>query len=108
MDTYRWVHTNNMHAIYNQPRGQHSKCIQQNENALYAKLSKVKFHHAEYKAIVRHGSLHKDGFEVLYELMTQCHPKLMLATTKVRQINRQPSMDALDSIYSYVENTNKL
>ena len=51
--------------------------------ALYTKLNKSEFNDPEYKAIIRHGSIGKDGFEILYELMTHCHPRLMVATSKV-------------------------
>jgi hypothetical protein len=73
------------------------------KNALYSKLRTSMFHDPEYKAIVKHGSIGKDGFEVLYELMTHCHPKLMVATSKVRSTNQRPELDSNDSIYTFVE-----
>ena len=73
------------------------------KNALYTKLNKSTFHDLEHKAIIRHGSIGKDGFEILYKLMTHCHPRLMIATTKVQSTNPRPQLDSDDSIYSYVE-----
>ena len=73
------------------------------KNALYSKLSNSTFHDPEHKAIVKHGSIGKDGFEVLYELMTHCHPKLLVATTKIRDTNKRPELTSDDSIYSYAE-----
>jgi hypothetical protein len=73
------------------------------KNAIYSKLRNSTFNDPEYNAIVKHGSIGKDGFEVLYELMTHCHPKLMVATSKVRSTNQRPEMDSNDSIYSFVE-----
>lgn len=71
------------------------------KSALYTKLSKVKFLHPEHKAIISHGSIQQDGFELLYDLMTQCHPKLISATSKIRKTNHRPTFDKSDSIYSY-------
>ena len=73
------------------------------KNALYNKLAKSTFHDKEYDAIVKHGSIGKDGFEVLYELMTHCHPKLLVATAKIRDTNKRPELTSLDSVYSYCE-----
>ena len=73
------------------------------KNALYSKISKSTFNDPEYKAIVKHGSIGKDGFEVLYELMTLCHPKLMVATSKIRDTNPRPSLQQDESIYEYAE-----
>ena len=73
------------------------------KNALYNKLAKSTFHDKEYEAIVKHGSIGKDGFEVLYELMTHCHPKLFVATTKIRDTNKRPELTSKDSMYSYCE-----
>ena len=73
------------------------------KNALYTKLSKATIQDPEYKAIVKHGSIGKDGFEILYELMTLCHPKLTVATNKTRDTNPRPSLTSVDSIYSYAE-----
>ena len=73
------------------------------KNALYTKLSKSQINDPEYKAIVKHGSIGKDGFEILYELMTHCHPKLMVASTKIRDTNPRPHIDDQESIYSYLE-----
>ena len=73
------------------------------KNAIYTKLSKSKFYDPEHSAIVKHGSIGKDGFEVLYELMTHCHPKLLVATTKIRDTNKRPEITNEDSIYSYAE-----
>ena len=73
------------------------------KNCLYAKISKSTFNDPEYKAIIKHRSIGKDGFEVLYELMTLCHPKLMVATSKVRDTNPRPSLQHDESIYEYAE-----
>ena len=73
------------------------------KNALYNKLAKSTFHDPEYDAIVKHGSIGKDGFEVLYELMTHCHPKLLVSTTKIRDTNKQPALTSIDSMYYYCE-----
>jgi hypothetical protein len=73
------------------------------KSALYTKLSHVKFDHPQYQAIIKHGSITQDGFEILYDLMTYCHPKLIDATTKIRTTNQRPDFDATDSIYSYTE-----
>ena len=73
------------------------------KNALYTKLSKCTINDPEYSAIIKHGSIGKDGFEVLYELMALCHPKLMVAMSKIRNTNKRPMMTTIDSIYSYAE-----
>ena len=73
------------------------------KNAIYTKLNKCTFQDPKHKAIVRHGSIGKDGFEILYELMTHCHPRLMVATIKVRSTNPRPQLDSDNSIYSYAE-----
>ena len=73
------------------------------KNAVFTKLSKSEINEPQYKAIIKHGSIGKDGFEVLYELMTHCHPKLMVATTKVRSTNQRPELDTGESIYEFVE-----
>ena len=73
------------------------------KNALYAKISKSEIKDPEYKAIVKHGSIGKDGFEVLYDLMTLCHPKLMVATSKIRDTNERPQLEQNESIYSFAE-----
>jgi hypothetical protein len=72
------------------------------KSVLYAKLTKSEFHHPEHNAIVHHGSIQQDGFEILYDLMTHCHPKLVSATNKFRSTNHRPDFDKHDSIYSYV------
>ena len=71
------------------------------KNALYSKLTKCIISDPEYKAIVKHGSIGKDGFEVLYKLMTVCHPKLVVATNKTRDTNPRPVLTPSESIYSY-------
>ena len=73
------------------------------KSALYTKLSHVKFSHPQYQAIIKHGSITQDGFEILYDLMTYCHPRLIDATTKIRTTNQRPDFDVTDSIYSYTE-----
>ena len=73
------------------------------KNAIYTKLTKSTINDAEYKAIIKHGSIGKDGFEILYELMTHCHPKLMVATSKLRDTNPRPHIDDQESVYSYLE-----
>ena len=73
------------------------------KNAIYTKLTKCNINDAEYKAIVKHGSIGKDGFEILYELMTHCHPKLMVATSKLRDTHPRPHIDEQESVYSYLE-----
>ena len=72
-------------------------------NKLKRKISKSEVKDPEYKAIVKHGSIGKDGFEVLYDLMTLCHPKLMVATNKIRDTNERPHLNENESIYSYAE-----
>jgi hypothetical protein len=71
------------------------------KTALYTKLTKVKFHNPEHKAIIQHGAIEQDGFEILYDLMTHCHPRLMNATIKYRKVNARPTFNRDDSIYSY-------
>ena len=73
------------------------------KNALYAKISKSEIEDPEYKAIIKHGSIGKDGFEVLYDLMTLCHPKLMVATSKIRDTNERPHLEDNESIYEFAE-----
>jgi hypothetical protein len=70
-------------------------------SSIYTKLTKSTFHNPEYNAIINHGGIHQDGFEILYDLMTHCHPKLVTATTKFRQTNHKPTLDQSDSIYSF-------
>ena len=72
------------------------------KTALYNKLTKAKFHNQEYKAIIKHGGVQQDGFEILYDLMTHCHPKLVTATIKYRQINHKPDFDRNDNIFTYI------
>jgi hypothetical protein len=52
------------------------------KSVLYSKIIKSTFNHPEHKVIITHGSEQQDGFEILYDLMTQCHPKLASATRK--------------------------
>ena len=73
------------------------------KNALYAKISNSEIEDSEYKAIIKHGSIGKDGFEVLYDLMTLCHPKLMVATSKIRDTNERPHLEDNESIYEFAE-----
>jgi hypothetical protein len=72
------------------------------KSALYNKLTKATFILPEHTAIIQHGSIQQDGFEILYDLMTHCHPKLVTATTKFRQINHRPDFEQTDSVYSYI------
>jgi hypothetical protein len=72
-------------------------------SCLYTKLTKSKFHNPKYNAIITHGGIHQDGFEILYELRVHCHPKLVTATTKFHQTNHKPTFDQSDSIYSYAK-----
>jgi hypothetical protein len=51
---------------------------------------------------VQHGGIQQDGFEILYDLMPHCHPKLVLAATKFQKTNQQPTFDRSDSIYTYI------
>lgn len=74
----------------------------QMKSALYTKLTKTTFLQPEHKAIVQHGGIQQDGFEILYDLMTHCHPKLVSATTKFHKTNQQPTFDRSDSIYTYI------
>jgi hypothetical protein len=71
------------------------------KTALYIKLTKSTFHNSEHVAIVEHGAIDQDGFEILYDLMTHCHPRLMHATLKYRKVNSKPVYSSKDSIYSY-------
>lgn len=73
------------------------------KSVLYSKILKSKFNHPEHKAIISHGSEQQDGFEILYDLMTQCHPKLASATRKYRVTNHRPDMGKNDSVYEYVK-----
>lgn len=73
------------------------------KNCLYTKISKAEIKDPEYSAIIKHGSIGKDGFEVLYELMTHCHPKLSVASSKIRDTNKRPELDSQESIYEYAE-----
>jgi hypothetical protein len=72
------------------------------KSALYTKLTKTRFVNAEHNAIVQHGGIQQDGFEILYDLMSHCHPKLVSATTKYRKTNQQPTFERSDTIYSYI------
>ena len=72
------------------------------KSALYNKLTKATFLLPEHNAIIQHGGIQQDGFEILYDLMTHCHPKLVTATTKFRQINHRPDFERSDSVYSYI------
>jgi hypothetical protein len=73
------------------------------KSVLYSKIIKSDFNHPEHKAIIAHGSEQQDGFEILYDLMTQCHPKLASATRKYRVTNHRPEMGRNDSVYEYVK-----
>jgi hypothetical protein len=73
------------------------------KSVLYSKILKSEFNHPEHKAIIAHGSEQQDGFEILYDLMTQCHPKLASATRKYRVTNHRPDMGKNDSVYEYVK-----
>ena len=74
------------------------------KSALYTKIVKSTIMNQQYKAIVTHHSTSQDGFEVLYDFATHCHPKLVISTSRVRDTNPRPSMSSTDSIYSYVKN----
>jgi hypothetical protein len=71
------------------------------KSALFHKLTQATFHNQEYKAILDHGKTDQDGFDILYDLMTLCHPKLVAITNKYRNVNEKPTFDRNDSIYSY-------
>jgi hypothetical protein len=73
------------------------------KSVLYSKIIKSEFNHPEHKAIIAHGSEQQDGFEILYDLMTQCHPKLASAMRKYRVTNHRPEMGRNDSVYEYVK-----
>jgi hypothetical protein len=72
------------------------------KSALYTKISKATFNSPVHSAIVQYGITQQDGFEVLYDLMTHCHPKLLQANNRFRQTNKRPDFEQSDSIYSYV------
>jgi hypothetical protein len=72
------------------------------KSALYTKISKATFLSPVHAAIVQYGITQQDGFEVLYDLMTHCHPKLLQANNRFRQTNKRPEFEQSDSIYSYV------
>jgi hypothetical protein len=72
------------------------------KSALYTKISKATFLSPVHLAIVQYGITQQDGFEVLYDLMTHCHPKLLQSTNRFRRTNRRPEFQQSDSIYSYV------
>jgi hypothetical protein len=71
------------------------------KSALYHKISQVSFSNQEYKAVVEHGKMEQDGFDILYDLMTLCHPKLVAITNKYCNVNEKPMFDRNNSIYSY-------
>jgi hypothetical protein len=71
------------------------------KSALYHKITQATFKNQEYKAIVEHGKTEQDGFDILYDLMTLCHPHLVAITNKYRNTNEKPTFDRHDSIYSY-------
>jgi hypothetical protein len=71
------------------------------KSALYTKISKAKFNSPVHQAIVNYGITQQDGFEVLYDLMTHCHPRLLQSTNRFRQTNQRPTFDKSDSIYTY-------
>jgi hypothetical protein len=71
------------------------------KSALFHKLTQATFYNQEYKAILDHGKTEQDGFDILYDLMTLCHPKLVAITNKYRNVNEKPTFDRNDSIYSY-------
>jgi hypothetical protein len=73
------------------------------KSALYHKLTQATFTNQEYQAIVDHGKTDQDGFDILYDLMTLCHPKLVAVTNKYRSINEKPEFDKTDSIYSFCD-----
>jgi hypothetical protein len=74
---------------------------QRMKSALYHKLTQVTFKNQEYHAIVEHGKTEQDGFNILYDLMTLYHPKLVAITNKYRNINEKPTFDRSNSIYSF-------
>ena len=74
------------------------------KTALYIKLTKTIFHNPEHNAIVQHGAIEQDGFEILYDLMTHCHPRLMNATIKYRKVNTPPTFTQKDSVYTFCTN----
>jgi hypothetical protein len=72
------------------------------KSVLYTKISKATFTSPVHQAIVQYGITQQDGFEVLYDLMTHCHPKLLQANNRFRQTNKRPDFNQTDSVYSYV------
>jgi hypothetical protein len=74
---------------------------QRMKSALFHKLTQATFHNQEYKAILDHRKINQDGFDILYDLMTLCHPKLLAITNKYQNVNEKPMFDHNDSIYSY-------
>jgi hypothetical protein len=76
------------------------------KSALFHKLTQATFYNQEYKAILDHGKTDQDGFDILYDLMTLCHPKLVAITNKYRNVNEKPTFDRKDSIYSYCNKLN--
>ena len=73
------------------------------KSALYTKITKSTILNQQYKAIVSHHSTTQDGFEVLYDLCCHCHPKLVIATSRVRDTNPRPVMRQEDTIYTYIK-----
>ena len=67
---------------------------------LYQKISKAIFHHPEHKAIILNHSIAQDGFAVLYDLATKCHPHLLAKTSKYQKYNSRPQMASVDNIYT--------
>jgi hypothetical protein len=63
------------------------------KSSLYTKLTKTTFVNAEHNAIIQHSGIQQDSFEILYDLMSHCHPKLVLATTKYRKTNQRPTFE---------------
>ena len=69
--------------------------------SLYTKISESKFNNLQYQAIVHHHATTQDGFETLYDLAAQCHPKIIAKTSRVRDTNVRPTMTSQDSIFTY-------
>jgi hypothetical protein len=74
---------------------------QRMKSTLYHKLMQITFKNQEYHAIVEHGKTEQDGFNILYDLMTLCHPKLVAITNKYRNINEKSTFERSDSIYLF-------
>ena len=67
---------------------------------LYQKISKSNFTHPEHKAIIKNHAITQDGFSLLYDLASKCHPHLLAKTSRYYRYNLHPTMTLDDNIYT--------